>query len=793
MADLNGDAWLDLAVANYDENTIGLLKNRGGSGHLTPKWFPPPPVILPLGGKPLHLAASDLNGDGLADIAVADRTGEAVCVLRGAEPAPPPLRITSFSPLTARVDDIVTINGSGFGQNALENFVRIGQTTAEVLSGEPGRITVRVAEGSSTNAIRVTSMGRTAVSRRPLQVTFPTAAMPDSTAIQNPYDAAQLGIPQWFSFNDCDGDGRSEMLSVPNNSPHSDPFWWEAKLFRNTSATRTISFEQVPIPYYAITYTDAPDTIAIWNDVDGDGRDDLLLPRHSSTTVMRNTSRPGAPSFTNGGTLFHGGKDVRSLRMDDFDGDGKFDLLCFSPSPALPLFLRNASVQGSITAESFIAQELPEYIEAPRLVADLDGDGLPDLVVVPTDTSSGPVVYVYRNTSSSGALSFSTPLQLSGNISTPRAADIDGDDLPDLILSGAPGVLVHRNTSHPGSVSFGSPELIPAQGKITVGDVTGDGRPDIIIARDTIAYVCENSSLGGAISFAPPAAFRCDGSIVGTNDMNGDGCSDLQLYRSRDSAIVLIQSLCQPGSIAFAPDVRVPGRFPTSQRFLDVDGDGVIDILGQTASYSGYLRIHRNRIGDRYTLHASSDAHGAIAPSGDVRVLHGGSQTFTLAPNPGFVLDSLFVDGAVVDSSGTYTFTRVTSDHTIEVRFTTASGVTDQDIPGEFQLQQNYPNPFNPSTTIRYGLPQRSHVTLTIFNVLGQQVAQLVNEDKEAGYHEVKFDGKNLASGVYLYRMQARSALRNQRRADFLDSAMGRDSGSGAGDFNKVAKMLIVK
>jgi hypothetical protein len=70
-------------------------------------------------------------------------------------------------------------------------------------------------------------------------------------------------------------------------------------------------------------------------------------------------------------------------------------------------------------------------------------------------------------------------------------------------------------------------------------------------------------------------------------------------------------------------------------------------------------------------------------------------------------------------------------------------------------LLQNYPNPFNPSTTISYGLPQRSQVTLSVFNTLGQQVAQLVNGDMEAGYHEVKFDGGKLASGVYLYRMQA--------------------------------------
>jgi photosystem II stability/assembly factor-like uncharacterized protein len=88
--------------------------------------------------------------------------------------------------------------------------------------------------------------------------------------------------------------------------------------------------------------------------------------------------------------------------------------------------------------------------------------------------------------------------------------------------------------------------------------------------------------------------------------------------------------------------------------------------------------------------------------------------------------------------------------------------------PPSYILAQNYPNPFNPSTTIHYALPHTSFVTLTVYNALGQQVAQLVNEQQQAGYHDVVFRGDGLASGVYFYRIQA-------------------------GDFVSVKKLLLLK
>ncbi len=92
---------------------------------------------------------------------------------------------------------------------------------------------------------------------------------------------------------------------------------------------------------------------------------------------------------------------------------------------------------------------------------------------------------------------------------------------------------------------------------------------------------------------------------------------------------------------------------------------------------------------------------------------------------------------------------------------------------GTFRLYQNYPNPFNPATIISYELPANSYVTLKVYDILGREVATLVNQTQQVGTHEVSFDGRRLPSGVYFYRMLA--------------------VGSGGRKFESVKKLLLMK
>ena len=156
-----------------------------------------------------------------------------------------------------------------------------------------------------------------------------------------------------------------------------------------------------------------------------------------------------------------------------------------------------------------------------------------------------------------------------------------------------------------------------------------------------------------------------------------------------------------------------------------------------------------------------SSASGVVS-SGNTMVAGSGGETFTgVSSNGNVMLASGFIAGLAGQSF-------VTS---------VQEGTT---LPAAFELYQNYPNPFNPSTTIRYDVALHSRVTIAIYNLLGQRISLLVNEEKSPGRYTAIWNGKSdegghVATGVYFYRIHTESlAGKNQ-------------------DFVRTKKLLLVK
>jgi len=115
--------------------------------------------------------------------------------------------------------------------------------------------------------------------------------------------------------------------------------------------------------------------------------------------------------------------------------------------------------------------------------------------------------------------------------------------------------------------------------------------------------------------------------------------------------------------------------------------------------------------------------------------------------------DYSFTDKSVTSGKYFYRLKQIDSDGKYE--YSKVVEVTIENKPSNFELAQNYPNPFNPSTTIQFQIPKSSFVNLKVYDILGKEVATLVNEEKPLGTYEVTWYAEHVPSGVYFYRIQA--------------------------------------
>jgi hypothetical protein len=323
--------------------------------------------------------------------------------------------------------------------------------------------------------------------------------------------------------------------------------------------------------------------------------------------------------------------------------------------------------------------------------------------------------------------------------------------------------------------SVSEPDSIPGILRdFVVADIDGNGDPevasilaagivtDFVVFNDTLVSGGDRSlfRFGTHYNYSFGANSYMQTSSVVTGDFDGDGDRDFVTTATSENQLVFLRN---QGSFNFSPE-PIPVNNGRGLAVLDYENDGDLDLvtvnrLLQDNGVTVFLNDGSGNFRPEFNCFqgfASGQPLGVVASDFDLD----GRTDVAVASGSGPGLDTVFV---LYNFGGGITSIR-------------APGAR---IPADFRLEQNYPNPFNPSTRIEYRLSAQSHVTLKIYNLLGQQVASLVDEEQSAGTHTLVWNGSStsgvhLGSGVYFYRVEVKPA-------------------KGQQPFASVKKMLLLK
>lgn len=372
--------------------------------------------------------------------------------------------------------------------------------------------------------------------------------------------------------------------------------------------------------------------------------------------------------------------------------------------------------------------------------ADFNLDGLMD-IAVGNSVNKFVTVFLGDGTGNfSSVQNYEADLEVRGLVTI----DVNGDGFIDIVTANRQGSNITVLTNN-GDGSFITSDTIEAGGSgettCSAADVNGDGLIDLFVgalsSREIILLLGDGNGsfiFQTKVSVTGAPWFTCAG------DMNGDGISDIVSANSSGNVLAVI--FCDSLGNFSTPIHFTAGSFPLSADLGDVDGDGDLDAV--TSNYSS---------GD-FTLY-ENDGMGILS---NIRNLEAGEAGSC----------SVFHDR---DNDGDLDMTGVDEIFDLLILFENVgvTGISEStETPNEFDLLQNFPNPFNPSTVISFSLPASGFVNLKVFDVLGNEVANLVNEEKPAGRFETSFNGSNLSSGIYYCRISA-------------------------GSFSKSIKMILIK
>jgi len=474
--------------------------------------------------------------------------------------------ITAVSPLAGPLNSTVTITGSNFSSTPSANVVWFGSVPAPVTSASSGSLTVTVPPGASYQPITVTAGNLSSFPFKPFITTFSDTGQFKPTAFSTLTTIPTSSSPQSIFSMDLDGDGKPDLVIADADSNL-------VMVYHNNSTPGNISFVlQGSYNMGAGTYPIA----VIAGDLDGDGKPELVVSNLYTLTIsiLLNTSTPGNISFA-APVSYPAGNYASVAAIADLNGDGKPEIAVACAGAHVLSTYTNKSTVGHLSFFPMVNWALASYAGPYKVeVADIDGDGLPDMAAADGNNN---IVSVLRNTSSIGdTVSFAAHVDFAtGNGPQGLAiGDLDGDGKPDLAVANNNDntlSLLH-NTSSPGTISFAT-QIVVNSGNgaldLVISDLDGDGKPDLAVDDEggNAVSVHKNISTVGTIAVNPNVDYAV-GEIpfsITTADYDGDGKPDLATANNVGNTIsvLLNKGPNAPAIVSFSPAAGLTGTVVT--------------------------------------------------------------------------------------------------------------------------------------------------------------------------------------------------------------------------------------
>ena len=467
--------------------------------------------------------------------------------------------ITAFSPQSGADGTVVNISGLNFDPVPGNNKVHFGAVQAVVSAASATNLVVSVPVGATYAPITETVNGLTAYSGAYFLPTFLSAGVLTNTSLGPQITLPTGSGPGQVVIADLDGDGKPD-LAVNNGSDHT------IYVYRNISTNNTLTAGSFAPPAVLQLGTGGEETM-VAADVDGDGRPDLVFLDYNSNVVavLQNLCVPGSITTNSFGPRvnFAVGSGPVGVAVQDLDGDGKAEIVTANLGSGTISVLRNIGTAGSITTNSFAPAVSFSGPTSTRgvAIADLDGDGKPDVVTLNWASGNNNAVSVFRNVSTPGNIAFASRIDFSGPSYCYKLAigDMDGDGKLDVVFAsfaGGQSVSVYRNTSTPGSFTTNSfaPRVDYGLGGwgngVTLGDLDGDGKPDVAAVTQGSSQLSlfRNISITGSFtssSLATRLDFASGSNPYGVaiGDLDGDGRSDIVFANNSSATISIYQNV----------------------------------------------------------------------------------------------------------------------------------------------------------------------------------------------------------------------------------------------------------